>query len=145
TGRSFSGQLTLLTPTCKTSYTQDDGVNWVPSQGSGLASGVDHETIGGGRFAAPLDVNPPSPVYPHAVYYCSQEGVPNTGPPAFCSRSDNGGLTFGPSVSVTTPPVNVCSGLHGHVKVSPKDGAVYLPFNQCDGVGSVVVSLDNGI
>jgi hypothetical protein len=145
-GRSFSGQLTLLTPTCKTSYTTDDGATWIPTQGSGFASGVDHQSIGGGRYAAPLNLNPPSPAYPHAVYYCSQEGVPNTGPPSFCSRSDTGGLTFdGPSVPLTTPPVNVCGGLHGHVKVSPKDGSVYVPFNQCDGVASVVVSLDNGI
>ncbi|MEY2485882.1 MAG: hypothetical protein QOH39_1530 [Verrucomicrobiota bacterium] len=144
-GRSFAGELTLLTPTCKTSYTTDDGQTWVPTQGSGLASGVDHETIGGGVYHAPLNVAPPSPAYPHAVYYCSQEGVPASGPPANCSRSDDGGLTFGPSVFVTTPPVNVCGGLHGHVKVSPKDGTVYLPFNTCDGVGSVVVSEDNGI
>ena len=145
-GRSFSGQLTLLSPTCKTSYTPNDGQTWVPTQGSGIASGVDHQTIGGGKYAAPLDLNPPSPIYPHAVYYCSQEGVapPGMGPAAFCSRSDDGGLTFGPSISVTGVPVN-CSGLHGHVKISPKDGSVYLPFNQCDGVGSVVVSLDNGI
>ena len=143
-GRSFTGELTLLTPTCKTSYTDDDGQTWVPTQGSGLASGVDHETIGGGRYHAPLDINPPSPAYPHAVYYCSQEGVPASGPPSFCSRSDDGGLTFGPSVPLTTPPVNVCGGLHGHVKVSPKDGTVYVPFNTCGGVGSVIVSEDNG-
>ena len=144
-GRSFSGQLTLLSPTCKTSYTDDDGFTWVPTQGSGLASGVDHETIGGGKYAPPLDINPPDPAYPHAVYYCSQEGVPASGPPSFCSRSDNGGLTFGPSIPVTNPPVNVCGGLHGHVKVSPTDGTVYVPFNECDAVGSVVVSTDNGI
>jgi hypothetical protein len=144
TGRSFSGQLTLLSPTCKTSYTSDDGQTWIPTQGSGLASGVDHQTIGGGPFAPPLNLNPPSPLYSHAVYYCSQEGVPaQTGPPAFCSLSVDGGLTFGPSVPLYAP-VNQCGGLHGHVKVSPKDGAVYVPFNQCNGVGSVVVSLDNG-
>ena len=141
TGRSFSGQLTLLTPTCKTSYTNDDGFTWTPTQGSGLASGVDHETIGGGPYAAPLNLSPPSPAYPHAVYYCSQEGQSNTG---LCSRSDDGGLTFGPSVPVTNPVTNTCSGLHGHVKVSPKDGAVYVPFNNCDGVGGLAVSLDNG-
>ncbi|MDB6057564.1 MAG: hypothetical protein JWO95_1408 [Verrucomicrobiales bacterium] len=144
-GRSFTGELTLLTPTCKTSYTDNDGSTWVPTQGSGLASGVDHESIGSGRFHDPLNLNPPSPAYPHAVYYCSQEGVPNSGPPSLCSRSDDGGLTFGPSVPLTTPPVNVCGGLHGHVKVSPKDGTVYVPFNTCDGVGSVIVSEDNGM
>ena len=142
TGRTFSGQLTLLSPTCKTSYTDDDGQTWVPTQGSGLASGVDHETIGGGIYHAPIP-SLPTP-YNHAVYYCSQEGVPASGPPAFCSLSVDGGLTFGPSVPLTTPPVNVCGGLHGHVKVSPKDGTVYVPFNQCNGAGAVIVSEDNG-
>jgi len=59
--------------------------------------------------------------------------------------SDDGGLTFGPSVPLTTPPPKCLRGLHGHVKVSPKDGAVYVPFNQCNGEGSVIVSLDNCI
>ncbi len=141
-GRSFTGELTLLSPTCKTSFTNDDGATWIPTQGSGFASGVDHETIGGGPYHAPVP-SLPTP-YNHAVYYCSQEGVPNSGPPAFCSRSDDGGLTYGPSVPLTTPPVNVCGGLHGHVKVSPKDGTVYVPFNQCGGVASLLVSQDNG-
>ncbi len=140
-GRSFTGELTLLTPTCKTSFTNDDGLTWIPTQGSGLLSGVDHETIGGGVYHAPLNLNPPSPAYPHAVYYCSQEGEDNTG---LCSRSDDGGLTFGPSVPVTLGG-STCSGLHGHVKVSPKDGTVYLPFNSCDGVGGLAVSFDNGV
>src|SRR5205814_2313708 len=141
-GRTFTGELTLLSPSCKTSFTDNDGTTWVPSQGSGLASGVDHETIGGGIYHAPVP-SLPTP-YNHAVYYCSQEGVPNSGPPSFCSRSDDGGLTFGPSVPLTTPPVNVCGGLHGHVKVSPTDGTVYVPFNTCGGVGSLLVSEDNG-
>ncbi|HKP39079.1 MAG TPA: PKD domain-containing protein [Pyrinomonadaceae bacterium] len=143
TGRTFAGQLTLLSPSCKTSYTDDDGLTWTPTQGSGIASGVDHQTIGGGPFAPPLTrpTNVPG-VYPNAVYYCSQEGEEDTG---FCSRSDDGGLTFGPSVPVSVPLATQCSGLHGHVKVSPKDGAVYLPVNYCDGVGSVLVSRDNGI
>ena len=139
-GRSFTGELTLLSPSCKTSFTDNDGATWVPTQGSGLASAVDHETIGGGVYHAPIP-SLPTP-YNHAVYYCSQEGQNNTG---LCSRSDDGGLTFGPSVVVTPPLVNVCSGLHGHVKVSPKDGTVYLPFGDCDGAGSIAVSEDNGI
>ncbi len=139
-GRSFTGELTLLSPTCKTSFTDNDGQVWVPTQGSGLASAVDHETIGGGMYHSPVPTLPTP--YNHAVYYCSQDTANNTG---LCSRSDDGGLTFGPSVIVTPPLVNVCSGLHGHVKVSPQDGTVYLPFNTCDGAGSVAVSEDNGI
>jgi len=143
TGRTFAGELTLLSPSCKTSFTDDDGLHWTPTQGSGIASGVDHQTIGGGPFAAPLTRPTDVPgVYPNAVYYCSQDTQDDSG---FCSRSDDGGLTFGPSVPVSTPAVTGCSGLHGHVKVSPKDGAVYLPVNYCNGVGSVIVSLDNGV
>jgi hypothetical protein len=153
TGRTFAGSLTLLSPdTCKTSFTDSDGLptmtnpGWTASQGSGIASGVDHETIGGGIYNPNSTPPPPAhPLYANAVYYCSQETAPNTGPPSFCSRSDDGGLTFGPSIPTTNPPVNVCGGLHGHVKVSPVDGTVYLPFNECNGVGSLLASFDNGI
>ena len=137
TGRVFAGELTLLSPdTCKTSFTDDDGMTWIPSQGSGLASAVDHETIGGGPYHAPLNLNPPSPVYPHAVYYCSQDIAA-----ALCSRSDDGGLTFGPSVPIYN--LTACGGLHGHVKVAP-DGTVYVPNRACGTDAAVVVSEDNG-
>jgi hypothetical protein len=136
TGRVFAAELTLLSPTCKTSYTDNDGITWVPSQGSGLASAVDHETIGGGPYHAPLNLNPPSPVYPHAVYYCSQDIAA-----ALCSRSDDGGLTFGPSVPIYN--LTACGGLHGHVKVAP-DGTVYVPNRGCGADAAVVVSEDNG-
>jgi len=33
------------------SFTDDDGANWTISQGSGINSGVDHQTIGGGPYA----------------------------------------------------------------------------------------------
>lgn len=137
TGRVFAAELTLVSPTCKTSFSDDDGQTWVASNGSGIASGVDHETIGGGPFHAPLTrpTNVPG-LYPNAVYYCSQDIET-----AFCSRSDDGGITFGPSVPLYT--FTQCGGLHGHVKVAP-DGTVYVPNNQCNGEGAVVVSEDNG-
>jgi len=136
TGRVFAGELTLLSPTCKTSFTDNDGINWTPTQGSGLASAVDHETIGGGPYHAPLNLNPPTPAYPHAVYYCSQDIAA-----AFCSRSDTGGLTFGPSIAMYN--LTACGGLHGHVKVAP-DGTVYVPNRACGTNAAVVVSADNG-
>src|SRR6266850_1152775 len=141
TGRVFAGELTLLSPTCKVSFTDTDGLDalghptlagWSPSSGP-LGSGIDHETIGGGPYHAPAP--PPGP-YPNAVYYCSQDLVT-----AFCLRSDDGGATFGPPVPTYT---SQCGGLHGHVKVAP-DGTVYLPNNSCGGTGAVVVSEDNGL
>jgi hypothetical protein len=133
TGRTFAAELSATSPTCKISYTDDDGVTWVPSAGT-LGSGIDHETIGGGPYHAPLVG---TPAYPNAVYYCSQDLVT-----AFCLRSDDGGATWGPPVDTYTTE---CGGLHGHVKVSPKDGSVFLPNNDCGGDGAVVVSEDNGI
>ncbi len=138
TGRVFAGELTLLSPdTVKISHTDDDGVTWVPDQSGGIASAVDHETIGGGRYHAPL-IPPPPPAYQNAVYYCSQDIAT-----ALCSRSDDGGSTYGPSVPIYN--LTACGGLHGHVKVSPVDGTVYVPNRQCGNSQSVVVSQDNGV
>src|SRR5213595_4108177 len=142
TGRVFAGELTLTSPSCKVSFTDTDGLDalgqptsagWSPSSGP-LGSGIDHETIGGGPYHAPIP-SLPTP-YPNAVYYCSQDLVT-----AFCLRSDDGGATFGPPVPTYT---SQCGGLHGHVKVAP-DGTVYLPNNSCGGTGAVVVSEDNGL
>jgi Fibronectin type III domain len=136
TGRVFAAELTLLSPDgVKISYSDDDGNTWVPTQSGGLASAVDHETIGGGPFHAPLTG---TPAYANAIYYCSQDLEA-----ALCSRSDDGGLTYGPSVVIYT--FSQCGGLHGHVKVSPVDGTVYVPNNNCNNEGAVVVSQDNGI
>lgn len=136
TGRTFAAQLTLTSPTCKTSYTDDDGLTWVPTAGFGLGSGIDHQTIGGGPYHAPV---PPLPTpYQHAFYYCSQF------PQAACARSDDGGLSFGPVVPIDPVADAHCVGIHGHVKVGP-DGTVYVPTNNCDGQGSVIVSENNGV
>jgi hypothetical protein len=161
TGRAFVGQLTLTSPGCKISYTDSDGLDplnmpdaagWDemgPATGP-AGSGIDHETIGGGPYHSPLPPNLPAG-YAHAVYYCSQEGVGVGQVPAFCLRSDDGGLNF------NFGPIDVassgCGGLHGHVKVTPDSsatetsgqvGTVYLPFNDCNGTGAVIVSTDNG-
>ncbi|MGI9087735.1 MAG: hypothetical protein ACR2HH_08370 [Chthoniobacterales bacterium] len=139
TGRVFASELTLLSPdTSKISFSDDDGVNWTfDPQAQGPASAVDHQTIGGGPYHAPLFA-PPPPLYPNAVYYCSQDIAA-----AFCTRSDNGGTAF---TGTQTPlyTVNQCGGLHGHVKVAP-DGTVYVPNRACGGNSAVVVSTNNGI
>ncbi len=123
------------------SFSDDDGETWIPSEGCGTPGGYDHQSVGGGPFHAPLTRDPAGPVYPNAVYYCSQEGVT-----AFCARSDDGGLTYGPGVPIYT---SECGGLHGHVKVSPADGTVYVPNKSCFGDNTanqgVVVSEDSGL
>jgi len=122
------------------SVSDDDGETWIPSKGCGTPGGFDHQTVGGGPFHPPLTRDPALPVYPDAVYYCAQEGVT-----AFCARSDDGGITYGPGVPIYTS----CGGLHGHVKVSPADGTVYVPnrncFNTTTASQAVVVSEDSGL
>src|SRR6195256_1751813 len=149
TNRTFSSQLNGVTS--ELSFTDDDGNNWLPTQGSGQPAGVDHQTVGGGPYAAPAPVKIN---YPHAIYYCSQDIVT-----AFCSRSDDGGLTFGPGIPIytftTVSGVNLpvapgtCGGLHGHVRVAP-DGTAYVPNERCMDANSVdrpgvAVSTDNGL
>src|SRR5438309_2513561 len=121
TGRVFAAELSATSPTCKISFSNDDGNHWTATNGT-LGSGIDHETVGGGIYnASSVPPPPPHPAYANAVYYCSQDLVN-----AFCLRSDDGGQTFGPPVQVY---VGSCGGLHGHVKVSPTDGTVYVPNN----------------
>jgi hypothetical protein len=135
-GRTIESQL-LANPVVNSlsCFTDDDGDTWTPNQGGGVGQGLDHQTIGGGPYAPGLVISPTG--FPHAVYYCSQSVAAAT-----CARSDNGGLTYGPSVPVYT--LAECGGLHGHVKVGP-DGTVYLPNKNCGGAQAVVVSSDNGM
>jgi hypothetical protein len=150
TNRTFSSQLNGVTS--ELSFTDNDGDLWFPTQGSGQPAGVDHQTLGGGPYAAPAPVTRTS--YPHAIFYCSQDIAT-----AFCSRSDDGGLTFGPGIPIyifTTVngfdrPVapGTCGGLHGHVRVSP-DGTAYVPNEHCSDANNVsrpgvAVSTDNGL
>ena len=139
-GRTFQAQ--LATGDSITAFTDDDGATHTASQGGGAPAGPDHQTLGGGPFHAPL-VTPPAPAYPNAIYYCSQSLTE-----AECSRSDDGGLTFGAGVPIFNP-TQCLGGIHGHVKVSPQ-GTVYLPNSSCGttspvGTNGVAVSKDNGL
>ncbi len=145
TNRTFVSQ--LLGKTSAMSFTDDDGAHWTVSQGSGINSGVDHQTIGGGPYAKNIDgtlkggaIQRPGPngqLYPNAIYYASQDiGL------AEIARSDDGGFTFGVAIPMWT--LAQCDGLHGHIKVAP-DGTVYVPNKSCGGKQGVAVSEDNGV
>jgi hypothetical protein len=145
TNRTFVSQLAVKSSLM--SFTDDDGATWTPSQGSGINSGVDHQTVGGGPYARNADgslkggaVQLPGldlKTYPNAIYYASQDsGL------AQIARSDNGGLTFGVAIPMWT--LVQCGGLHGHIKVAP-DGTVYVPNKSCNGEQGVAVSEDNGL
>ncbi|MGA8029394.1 MAG: hypothetical protein WB992_19810 [Bryobacteraceae bacterium] len=135
-GRVFQSQLAGATSLL--AYSDTDGNSWTQSQGSGQPAGVDHETLGAGPyFESSTPPPPPHPLYANAVYYCSQDEET-----AFCSRSDDGGATFGAGVPIYN--FTQCGGIHGHVKVGP-GGAVYVPNKQCGNNQAVVVSIDNGL
>ena len=135
-GRLFQSQLAGATSIM--AFSDDDGNSWLQSQGSGQPAGVDHQTVGSGAYnTAATPAPPPHPAYNNAVYYCSQDIAT-----AFCARSDDGGLTFGPGVPLYN--LTQCTGIHGHVKVAP-DGTVYVPNRGCGANQAVVVSADNGL
>ena len=123
TGRTFVSQLQPIAQGegSLMEYTDNDGTSWTPSEGSGIPTGIDHQTVGGGPYA--LIPAPPSPAYPHILYYCSQAAVD-----AFCAPSHDGGLTFEQSVPAYTDAS--CGGLHGHVRVAP-NGTAIVPNQNC--------------
>ncbi|HEX8501840.1 MAG TPA: PKD domain-containing protein [Pyrinomonadaceae bacterium] len=141
TGRTFTSQ--LLGKVSEMFYSDNDGASWSRSQGAGINSGVDHQTIGSGPFAPPLTG---AAGYPRAVYYCSQDAAV-----AQCALSLDGGRTFGPAVPMYV--IAQCAGIHGHVKVAP-DGTAYIPNKACElkaqtpittyGKQAVIVSENNG-
>jgi PKD domain/BNR repeat-like domain len=126
TGRTWNSQLSGDNSLME--YTDDDGENWTPAQQGPPNGGADHQTVASGVY--PAGAEPPTALWPatgpkRAVYYCSQSVAT-----AFCSRSDDGGQTFGPGNNFKN--LDCAAGaLHGHVKVAP-DGTVYVPdSSQC--------------
>ena len=140
TGRTASSQLSAKSSLLGLS--DDDGENWIPSPlGAGINSGVDHQTIGGGRLAEPLysqldGNNPAYNDFAHGMYYCSQDIAI-----AQCGLSLDGGVVFGPAVPMYN--LTQCSGLHGHVEVSPVDGTAYVPNSSCNGEQGIALTEDN--
>ena len=129
TGRTFVSQLLLA---CSAGAVSDnDGTTWTPApKACQTPAAIDHETIGAGPFAAPL---PAGVVYPDAAYYCSQ----NVGE-AECALSLDGGLTYGAASVMWNS--SQCFGLHGHVKVAPNDGTVYVPDKACGAPECLIVT-----
>jgi hypothetical protein len=125
TGRTFVTQELGLSPLGSTmEFTDNDNSPFTPSTGSGAPSGVDHETVGGGPYHAPVPTGL-NPLYPNGVWYCSQSIAD-----AVCSISLDGGITFGPAVPMYTAAD--CAGIHGHIKIG-RDGTAYVPNRGCGG------------
>ncbi|MFA5940114.1 MAG: PKD domain-containing protein, partial [Sinimarinibacterium sp.] len=129
TGRTFAANLTVG-PNISYGFTDDDGENWT-NVGTGI-SGGDHETVVSGAYpdGSPYELIAQTAGYigaggkGRAVYFCSQDVVG----PAGCTRSDDGGLVWGPMQVVYDG--TVCGGLHGHLQIA-SDGVAYLPVKDC--------------
>ncbi|MCA1713172.1 MAG: fibronectin type III domain-containing protein [Actinobacteria bacterium] len=133
TNRTFVSQLSA---DCSLlAFTDNDGASWTQNPvGCGLAAGADHQTVGGGPFAAGATGS--GVTYPDATYYCAQAVAT-----AQCSLSNNGGLSFNPAVPIYN--ATQCGGLHGHVMVGP-NGYAYVPNADCGGKQGFSYSKDNG-
>lgn len=145
TGRVFSSDLHALV-TSTLHYTDDQGDSWTCNVlGGGVPPGVhDHQSITTGT---PRTV--PTVGYDNVVYYCV-----NRVSDSWCSASYDGGLGFGPAVTVFAgvanrgpvggdPLESFCGGLTGHVETD-NAGRVFFPKNQC-GQAQVGVSEDDGL
>ena len=122
--------------TSQISYTDDDGQTWTPSFVQGQPAGVDNESMAAGPYPIALPIT--KPVFEQALYYCAHAAVN-----AFCVRSDDGGLSYGPGFPIF--PANGGCSNHGHVKVG-NDGTVYVPINNsCVGAEGVAVSTTAGV
>ncbi len=139
TGRSIFGELVVAGGSTNAVLSDDDlaTISNVVQTG-GPTQGVDHQTIVGGPPNPNVVGRQPTGSYPHLWYYASQSIAVAT-----VSTSFDGGYTYQPAV----PAYNLtqCNGLHGHLKVSPNDGTVYLPNKGCGGKSGFSVSTDNGL
>lgn len=135
TGRVFMADLEGLTCTVL-SFSDDGGASWITNPvACGTPGANDHQSV---TTAKPRAL--PTVGYPNLVYYCVNR-IADTS----CATSTNGGLAFGPLVTVTpgAGASGFCGGLAGHVKSAP-DGTVYLPKAACS-VPTVYVSEDDGV
>lgn len=131
TNRTLVSQLTAGCSAM--AFSDDDGASWFSNPiGCGIASGADHQTVGGGPFAPGLGGALTS--YPDSVYYCAQAIAT-----AQCALSQDGAITFNPAVPIYN--ATQCGGLHGHIKVAA-DGTAYVPNADCGGRQGFAYSTD---
>ncbi len=144
TGRVFSSDLHALV-TSTLHFTDDKGASWTCNVlGGGVPPGVhDHQSI---ITAAPRLVQTVG--YENVVYYCINRVGDSS-----CATSINGGIGFGPMVTVfpgvaprggvTSPLDSVCGGLTGHA-ASDNEGRVFFPRSFC-GSAQVGITEDDGL
>lgn len=141
TGRVFQND-NLILACSELSWTDDKGETWTTNPvGCAVVAGPkDHQSMVAAKPRKLATVG-----YPHVVYQCT-----NTAATTECATSLNGGLTFGPAVTVFPTPDRAvqyveddCSGILSH-PVADSQGRVYVAHNEC-GVPVVGVTEDDGL
>ena len=144
-GRTFisnstAGANAVYAYTDNTTPALNDGDQWVPFAPSPPNLSDDHETIGSGPYPAALSALGTPVNHGEAVYYCGQTFPAGS---AFCQRSDDLGVNYGPGVVVWDGVTSNCGGTHGHVHVSP-NGTAWLPEAQCGATQGGALSTNGG-
>jgi hypothetical protein len=141
TGRTFNGQTNPDFPfegITGIVSTDDDAASW-NERSQVVSPNPDKPVLGSGNYHAPA---PAGASYPSAIYHCVADAVHFESANAYCSRSDDGGQTWG-AATVAVPGQGPCLPYAGEVEVDG-DGVVYLPLEHCGSFQGVAISDDNG-
>ena len=137
TDRIFTFHMAPILTCSVMSFSDDGGKSW-QSNPRGCSPTVvwDHQTMVAAKARTTQTVG-----YPNVLHQCV-----NAVYAAMCSRSLDGGLTWGPSVPAYANEeiVKTCGAQHGHLASSP-DGRVYLPTSRCGTKPMVYISDDDGL
>ena len=137
TNRVFTFHMAPILTCSIASYSDNGGKSWETNPRGCSVTGVwDHQTM---VAAKPRSVETNG--YPNVLHQCV-----NAVYAAMCSRSLDGGETWGPSVPayLNEEIANTCGAQHGHLTASP-DGRVYLPTSRCGTRPMVYISNDDGL
>lgn len=137
TDRIFTFHMAPILLCSVMSFSDDSGKSW-QSNPRGCSPTVvwDHQTMVAAKPRTTQTVG-----YPNVLHQCV-----NAVYAAMCSRSLDGGLSWGPSVPAYANEeiAETCGAQHGHLASSP-DGRVYLPTSRCGTKPMVYISDDDGL
>ena len=137
TNRVFTFHMAPILVCSVMSFSDDGGESWQANpRGCSPTVVWDHQTMVVAKPRSTQTIG-----YPNILHQCV-----NAVYAAMCSRSLDGGLSWGPAVPVypNPQPNELCGSQHGHLTASP-DGKVYLPTSLCGTKPTVYISEDDGL
>ena len=137
TNRVFTFHMAPILTCSVMSFSDDGGRSWTANpRGCSPTVVWDHQTMVAAKPRGTQTIG-----YPNVLHQCV-----NAVYAAMCSRSLDGGLTWGPAVPAypKPEPTQLCGAQHGHLAAGP-DGKVYLPTSLCGTKPTIYVSEDDGL